>query len=108
VLTWLYNRFRARDWGGPWDNWDSLIAIWIASAYVVAAFAGIHHDEWSAANDVLRYCSVLWLLKRSRLHERALLAILVTVVLSTLVGLVWGWWELSVSRTEPALKRGLY
>ena len=23
VLTWLCNRFRARDWGGPWDKWDS-------------------------------------------------------------------------------------
>jgi len=103
VLTWLYGRFRARDWGGPWDKWDSLIALWIASAYVVAAFAGIHYDEWSAANDVLRYCSVLWLVKRSNLSERALLAVLGTIVVSTLIALAWGWWGLYVSRTESAL-----
>src|SRR5258705_10054736 len=54
LLTWLYNRARARDWGGPWDRWDGLIGVWIVSAYVVAAFAGVHHEEWKEANDVLR------------------------------------------------------
>ena len=73
VLTWIYNRARAREWGGPWDRWDSLIALWITSAYLAAVFAGIHHDEWSEANDVVRYASVLWTLKRSRHSERAAL-----------------------------------
>lgn len=103
LLTWLYNRFQARDWGGPWERWDSLIATWIASGYLVAAFAGIRHEEWSAANDILRYGSVLWLLKRSHHGERALLAILGTIVASTLAALAWGYWTLYVSKTDTAL-----
>src|SRR5579859_6969310 len=42
VLVWAINRIRSRDAGGPWDAWDTLTALWIASGYVVAAFAGLH------------------------------------------------------------------
>jgi len=104
VLTWLTNRALARDWGGPWDRWDSLIALWIASAYLVAAFAGIHHDEWRGATDVLKYGSVLWLLRRSRYDERALLWILGMVVAATLVTLAWGYWRLYVTKAKVLLE----
>jgi O-antigen ligase len=104
VLTWLYNRLRAREWGGPWDRWDGLIALWIASGYVVAAFAGIHHDEWKEANDILRYGSILWLVRRSRHDERALLWILGTVVTSTLITLCWAYWRVYVAKTHGTLE----
>jgi len=103
VFTWLYNRARAREWGGPWDRWDSLIALWIASGYLVAVFAGIHDDEWREANDLLRYGSVLWLLRRSRYDERALLWILGTVIASTLITLLWGYWRVYVAKTHGTL-----
>jgi O-antigen ligase len=103
VLAWAYNRARARDWGGAWDRWDGLIAAWIASAYLVAAFAGVHHDEWREANDVLRYASVLWALKRSRYDERALLWILGALLASTLLALAWGYWKLYVAGITDAL-----
>ena len=103
VVTWLYNRFRAHDWGGPWDNWDSLIAIWITSGYVVAMFAGVHYDEWSSANDILRYGSVLWFVKRSHFSERSLLTILGAIVLGTLVTLLWGFWRFAVVKSEISL-----
>jgi len=103
LITWLYHRYRDKDWGGPWDRWDSLIALWIASGYVAAAFAGIRQDEWSGANDVLRYASVLWLVKRSRYDERALLSILGTAIASTLVALLWGYWKVHVARTHLTL-----
>ncbi|HVQ62221.1 MAG TPA: O-antigen ligase family protein [Burkholderiales bacterium] len=103
VLTWLYNRARARDWGGPWDRWDGLIGVWIASAYVVAAFAGVHHEEWMEANDVLRYVSVLWTLKRSRYDERPVLWILGTVIAGTLLALAWGYWRVYVAQTNQTL-----
>ena len=103
VLTWIYNRARAREWGGPWDRWDSLIALWIASAYLAAVFAGIHHDEWSEANDVARYASVLWTLKRSRHSERAALCILFVVVAATLLTLAWGYWRLYAAKTDGTL-----
>jgi len=104
VLTWLYNRLRAREWGGPWDRWDGLIALWIASGYVVAAFAGIHHNEWKDANDILRYGSVLWLIRRSRYDERALLWIFGTIVVSALITLFWGYWRVYVAKTHGTLE----
>jgi O-antigen ligase len=104
VVTWLANRVRVRDWGGPWDRWDTLIALWIASAYLVAAFAGVHYDEWRGATDVLKYGSVLWLLKRSRYDERALLWILGAVIAATLLTLPWGYWRLYVTRAKDFLE----
>ncbi|MGB7543613.1 MAG: O-antigen ligase family protein [Burkholderiales bacterium] len=104
VLAWLSNRARDRGWGGRWDRWDALIALWIVSGYVVAAFAGIHRDEWGGANDILRYGSVLWLVKRSRYDERALLWILGTIVASTLITLAWGYWRLYVAKVYTQLQ----
>jgi O-antigen ligase len=85
------NRWRARDFGGPWDRWDTLIALWIASGYASAVFAGIQHDEWRAVADLLRYASVLWLLKRSHYPERTWILTAVAIIAGTVVGLVWGY-----------------
>jgi O-antigen ligase len=104
ALAWLWNRRRDRDWGGAWDRWDTLIAAWIASGGLVATFAGIRHDEWTGAIDILRYGSVLWMVKRSRFDERAAAWIVSTLVVSTLVTLAWGYWSLYVARTHIQLQ----
>jgi O-antigen ligase len=72
VCVWLWNRARARDFGGRWDLWDTLLALWIASGYLVAAFAAFDGNEWRGANDLVRYASVLWLVKRGGYREREL------------------------------------
>jgi O-antigen ligase len=94
LLAWLANRARQRDFGGPWDLWDTLIAAWIASAFVVAAFAGLKGDEWRAGVDVVRYGSVLWLLKRSDYSVDEQRLALFTLVVSTLIGLAAAHWRL--------------
>src|SRR5262249_17938778 len=48
VVLWLVNRVRTRDFGGPWDRWDTLIAVWIVSGFASAAFAGLPGDVWRA------------------------------------------------------------
>lgn len=90
--AWLWNRFRARDFGGRWDLWDTLIAAWIASAYVVAAFAPVPHQEWKGANDVLRYASILWMVKRGGYGPAAIGLVLYALLVSTLASLAIGWW----------------
>src|SRR5260370_30285769 len=70
LIVWVVNRVRARDFGGRWDWWDTLIAAWIASGYVVAAFAGLDGDQWRGAADLFRYGSGLWVVKRSRFTTR--------------------------------------
>jgi O-antigen ligase len=104
LAIWLANRWRARDFGGPWDRWDTLIALWIASGYASAAFAGIHDSEWRAAGDIVRYASVLWILKRSRYPDRTWAALLAAIVAGAAVGLVWGYYGVLIADLHRALK----
>jgi O-antigen ligase len=95
LLIWIVNRIRARDFGGRWDMWDSLIAAWIASGFVVAAFAGAPGgDEWRGAIDLLRYGSVLWLAKRSRYEAREIRQIVAVLLFSTVVGVAMAYVEM--------------
>lgn len=103
-IVWLINRFRAKNFGGPWDGWDSLIAIWIASGYIIAPFAGLPNSEWGGANDILRYGSILWLIKRSGYGRKELYWLLWTVVVSTTIALTYGLWAFYVAHTEKALE----
>jgi O-antigen ligase len=104
VLVWLTNRARSRDFGGGWDLWDTLIAAWIASAALSAAFAGLHHKEWNGALDVLRYGSVLWTLRRTRFDERELGVLFGALVLGALAALAHGYWRLEVTQTKKLLE----
>ena len=93
AAAWLLNRIRARDFGGRWDAWDTLFALWIASGFVVAAAAQlgeIRGEEWKGALDLLRYGSVGWLVKRARYAERVQRWVLGALVASVLIGLAVG------------------
>ena len=104
IITWLYLRIRDKDYGGAWDIWDSLIVMWIASGYVVAAFAGLHDSEWGGANDILRYGSILWALKRSGYGEKEFRWLIVTVIISTLIALGVALWSMYVSHSRWTLE----
>ena len=95
VGTFLHNRFRDGDWGGGWDGWDTLFAAWLASPFVVAGFAGLHHAEWKGVADVVRVISLGWLLKRSGYQEAEWLALLRMLGVSTLLAVSWGLWDWS-------------
>lgn len=103
VVLWLVNRVRARDWGGRWDGWDTLIALWIASGFTAAAFAGLHGDEWRAAFDLVRYGGVLWLLKRSPYAPRVWLELLVALLAGTCAALAQGYWRMLVAGSADVL-----
>ncbi len=92
--AWLANRARARDFGGRWDAWDTLIALWIASGYLVAAFAGLEKSEWRGAGDLLRYGSILWCVKRSRYSEKEIRLVLAALVASVVAGLAIGYFRM--------------
>lgn len=93
VLAWLANRARSRDFGGPWDRWDSAIAVWIGAAFAAVAFAGLG-AEWRDTVDVVRYGSVLWLMKRSRYSDRVLIALLVALAAGTVAALAVGYYRI--------------
>ena len=90
VVVWLANRVRARDFGGRWDLWDTLIGLWLISGFVIAPFAAMHGGEWRAALDIVRNASVLWMLKRSRLDDREIRWVVGALIASTVIGIVMG------------------
>lgn len=104
LFTWLFNRIQSKELGGHWDIWDSAIALWIGSAYFIAAFAGLHNSEWGGANDILRYGTILWLVKRSSYHRSELLWLSITIVFSTLVALNYGLWNLFITHAKHDLE----
>lgn len=91
VVIWIANRATERDFGGRWDGWDTLVAAWLVSGFVVAPFAALHGSEWRAPLDIVRYGTVLWMVKRTRFEEREIRAVLATLLASTLIGLAWGY-----------------
>jgi O-antigen ligase len=103
VAIWLLNRWRMRDFGGPWDHWDTLITLWMASGFAVATFAGIRDDEWRASFDIVRYASVLWVLKRSRYADSTWFALIAATLAGTIVGLVWSYYGVLVTKEHVAL-----
>lgn len=104
LATWAVNRFRDRNFGGPWDKWDTLIALWVAAGYAFAPFAGLHYSEWGGANDVLRCVSLLWLVKRSGYSHGKLVWLIAAAALSAAIALGYGLWELFVTRRHVNLQ----
>lgn len=104
IVSWVINRVRSWNFGGPWDLWDTLITLWILSGYIVAAFAGLHNDEWGGANDILRYGSILWAIKRSGYNRPELKWLLTAILVSTMLALSEGVWQLLVTHKHTALQ----
>lgn len=104
TITWILNRRKSGHLGGPWDAWDNLIALWIISGYFVSAFAGLHHSEWGGANDILRYGSIFWMIKRSGYGRSELQWILAAIIFSTFIALSFALWSLKISHTRHLLE----
>ena len=102
VLAWLANHARSRDFGGPWDRWDSAIVAWIGAAFAAVAFAGLG-AEWRDTVDVVRYGSVLWLMKRSRYSDRVLIALLIALAAGTLAALAVGYYRILLTTSYQYL-----
>jgi O-antigen ligase len=103
VTAWLANRYRARDYGGPWEPADTLIAGWIACGFLSAAFTDVHAKEWHGALDVVRYGSVLWLLKRSNYSHSEAKVVLGALLGSALIGFAMAYWRLANGSTTLEL-----
>jgi hypothetical protein len=94
VLAWLVNRVRAGSLGGPWRWWDTLILLWVGTAYLAAAFAGFGGNAWAKTGDVAMHAVLLWLVMRAGYSEREIRWALGALIASTLLGLLYGYWRL--------------
>ena len=104
VVTWIFNRVKDKDFGGKWQTWDTLIVLWIASGYIVAAFAGLKHEEWLGPLDIVRYGSIFWLVMRGRYGDAELRCLLGALILSTLLTLGMGFWQFYISHSKNSLQ----
>ena len=111
VVTWVANRAflqrGERDFGGPWDHWDTLFAAWIVSGYAAALFAGIHTpegNEWGAVNDLVRYVSLGWCVRRAGYTRAQALALLAMLAASAALGTVEALWRWKIGHTKKALE----
>jgi O-antigen ligase len=94
LVAWVVNRLRARDVGGPWHTSDTLLLLWIVTAYLAAVFAGLEGNAWSQTGDVAASAVLFWMVARAGYAEREQRWLLGMLVASTVAGLAIGYWRL--------------
>ena len=94
IITWLANRLRTGSVGGDWGWWETLIVSWIGLAYLAAAFAGLGGGAWAKTGDVATHALLIWMVMRAGYSERELRWVLGSLVASTAIGLLYGYWRL--------------
>ncbi len=104
LAFWVINRWRSKEWGGPWSGWDFAALALIGGAYASAAFGAFWPDKGlGAANDVLIYGLVFLALRRSRFEEKFLWRLFAVAIVATLLTLLYGYWGLLVTKKRVFL-----
>ena len=91
AVAWLMNRMRSREFGGAWRASDTLAVLWIAAAYLAAAFAGLEGRAIAKTGDLLASALLFWMVARAGYSERVLRWVQGALLASLLVGLVVGY-----------------
>jgi O-antigen ligase len=105
LAFWVINRWRSKEWGGPWSGWDFTALALIGGAYASAAFGAFWPDKGlGAANDVLIYGLVFLALRRSRFEEKFLWRLFAVAIVATLLTLLYGYWGLLVTKERVFLE----
>lgn len=86
-LLWLINRYLDHQWGGAWNYWDSLIALWILASVAVDVSGVVYGLKWSVISDFARYSTFLWLVSRSNFSKNQLLVLFIILIVTGLIGL---------------------
>ena len=104
LAFWVINRWRSKEWGGPWSGWDFTALALIGGAYASAAFGAFWPDKGlGAANDVLIYGLVFLAVRRSRFEEKFLWRLFAVAIMATLLTLLYGYWGLLVTKKRVFL-----
>ncbi len=103
IFVWIVNRVRTGTIGRNWGVWDTLIILWVGSAYLAATFAGLGGDAFSKTGDVATHALLLWLVMRAGYSEKELRGVLGVLVASTLGGLALGYWKILSGVGETGL-----
>ena len=104
LATSLYRQYlkKTKD---PWQLWDWIFLSYITSAFLSAAFAGIHHGaEWGGFSSFLIWTGFAWLLSRTQYESKEITWIIWVTILGTLPPLAWGLIQYMVIHTKDTLQ----
>jgi O-antigen ligase len=99
-VVWFTNRIRAKDFGGAWSAWDSLLAALAAVNVVATAFAGIKGGEWVGLRDVIRTLLLMWCLMRAGYTQTQWARVFIALIAGTLLAIAGGVWKLYANQME--------
>ena len=104
LATSLYRQY-AKKTKDPWRLWDWIFLSYIASAFLSAAFAGIHHGaEWGGFRSIIIWTGFAWLLSRTQYESKEITWIIWVTILGTLPPLAWGLIQYMVIHTKDTLQ----
>ncbi|MEE9396880.1 MAG: O-antigen ligase family protein [Methylococcales bacterium] len=82
---------------GPYDL---ILAVFVGGNLITSLGAFIKGFSISGISDILRYSLIGWMLLHTSLSNRRVYIILSLLLLSTVMGIGWGYWDLSRGNTE--------
>ena len=104
LATSLYRQYTKKT-KDSWRLWDWIFLIYIASAFLSAAFAGIPHGaEWGGFRSILIWTGFAWLLSRTQYESKEITWIIWVTILGTLPPLAWGLIQYMVIHTKDTLQ----
>jgi O-antigen ligase len=104
ALQWLYNHIRRHDFGGPLRLWDVALLAMAAAAFLSVACAGLPGARWKDGLDTLMYTLLGLLVSRADYAPQQQLRLYVTLLVSTVLALIYAYWELHVTQVREQLE----
>lgn len=96
TLVWLVRSFRQNNFGHLSPVWDALFALSLIIPFLCIAFSSPYPHKWNAMGDIVSCILLGWVLARSQL-QRTVRPVLTCVVISTLLGVVQGYYVLATN-----------
>ena len=88
-----------------WGYWDSIFSILILTNIICTYFAGIpFHDEWKGFGVSLTMLCPGWLISKANYSLKEIKRIYYIIILSTIPPLLFGIWNLLISKTKGQLE----
>ncbi len=88
-----------------WGYWDSIFSTFILTNIICTYFAGIpHHNEWQGFRVSLTILCTGWLIARANYTLKEIKRIYYLIILGTIPPLLFGLWNLLISKTKDQLE----
>jgi len=85
ILGWLFMAYSAKNWGGNWNFFDTIFAIWLVFNITVGINAYFMLGQsMGGVADIFRYVLLGWIFSRIKFNESQLKALVYLILISLL------------------------